>query len=122
MRNEEPIVAVGDRQIENLCAGRARPRQELRIISHERDRIVGNVVGQTPIDLQLMTNKEITLKTSFRYRNIYPTAIDAVSSGRINVKSIVSRYYALQDAPQAFEDCINEKASMVKAVIEFESA
>ena len=84
--------------------------------------IVGNVVGQTPIDFQLMTNKEITIKTSFRYRNIYPTAIDAVSSGRVDVNRIVSRHYALHDAPRAFEDCINEKASIVKAVIDFENA
>lgn len=83
--------------------------------------IIGNVVGQTPIDFQLMTNKEVTIKTNFRYRNIYPTTIDAVSSGRINVKSIISRRYPLQDTHQAFEDCINEKASMVKAIIKFES-
>ena len=83
--------------------------------------IIGNVVGQTPIDFQLMTNKEISIKTSFRYRNVYPTAIDAVSSGRIDIKRIISRYYPLQDAQKAYEDCISEKASMVKAVIRFEN-
>lgn len=82
--------------------------------------IVGNVVGQTPIDFQLMTNKEVTIKTNFRYRNIYPTTVDAVASGRVNVKSIISRHYALKDTWQAFEDCITEKASMVKAVIKFD--
>ncbi len=84
--------------------------------------IVGNVVGETPLDLQLMTNKEITLKTNFRYSNVYPTTIDAVASGLIDVKSIISRNYPLRDAPSAFEDCINEKATMVKAVIQFEDA
>lgn len=84
--------------------------------------IVGNVTGQTPVDFQLMTNKELTIKSNFRYRNIYPTTIDAVASGRIDVKSIISRYYPLDQAPQAFEDCINEKATMVKAVIAFEPA
>lgn len=84
--------------------------------------IVGNVTGETPLDLQLMTNKEITLKTNFRYSNIYPTTIDAVASGLIDVKSIISRNYPLRDAPTAFEDCINEKATMVKAVIQFEDA
>ena len=84
--------------------------------------IVGNVVGETPMDLQLMTNKELTLKTSFRYRNIYPATIDAVASGKVNLKSIISRAYPLAETPQAFEDCITEKASMVKAVIRFEDA
>lgn len=84
--------------------------------------IVGNVTGETPLDLQLMTNKQVTLKTNFRYSNIYPTTIDAIASGRIDVKSIVSRRYPLRDAPKAFEDCISEKATMVKAVIRFEDA
>lgn len=84
--------------------------------------IVGNVTGETPLDLQLMTNKQVTLKTNFRYSNIYPTTIEAIASGRIDVKSIVSRRYPLRDAPKAFEDCISEKATMVKAVIRFEDA
>jgi L-iditol 2-dehydrogenase len=82
--------------------------------------IIGNVVGQTPVDFQLMTNKEITIKTNFRYHNIYPATIEAVSSGRIDVSKIVSRQYPLQNTRDAFEDCINEKASMVKAVLTFE--
>jgi len=83
--------------------------------------IIGNVTGETPINLQLMTNKEITLKTNFRYRNIYPTAIATVSSGRIHIGSIVSRLYPLSDTHQAFEDCILEKATMVKAMIEIDA-
>lgn len=84
--------------------------------------IVGNVTGQTPIDFQLMTNKELTIKSNFRYSNIYPTCIDAVAGGKIDLKSIISRYYPLDQAPQAFEDCITEKSTMVKAVIKFEGA
>ncbi|MFV0359193.1 NAD(P)-dependent alcohol dehydrogenase [Tropicimonas sp.] len=81
--------------------------------------IVGNVVGQTPVDFQMATNKELTIKTSFRYRNIYPATIEAVASRLIDLKSIISRHYPLKEAPQAFEDCIDQKASMVKAVIRF---
>jgi L-iditol 2-dehydrogenase len=67
-----------------------------------------------------MTNKEITLKTNFRYHNIYPQTIEAVSSGRIDLSKIVSRRYPLPDARDALEDSINEKASMVKAALNFE--
>lgn len=79
--------------------------------------IIGNVVGQTPIDLQLMTNKELRLLTSFRYRNIYPAAIASVASGKIDISTIVSREYRFADAEKAFEDSISQKQSMVKAVI-----
>jgi len=83
--------------------------------------IVGNIVGETKIDFQLMTNKQLTIKSNFRYSNIYPTTIDAVASGKIAVKNIISRYYSLSEAPQAFEDCINEKSTMVKAILKFEA-
>lgn len=79
--------------------------------------IVGNVVGQTPFDLQKMTNKEVTLQTTFRYHNTHPTAIKAVSSGQIDISKIVSKVYDLDDAASAFEDSITQKETMVKAVL-----
>jgi L-iditol 2-dehydrogenase len=79
--------------------------------------IIGNIVGQTPIDLQLMTNKELRLLTTFRYRNIYPAAIASIASGKIDISTIVSREYRFADAEKAFEDSISQKQSMVKAVI-----
>lgn len=78
---------------------------------------VGNVVGDTSLNLQRMCDKELTLMTNFRYRNIYPSCIEAISSGRIHVKDIISKTYPLDNAMEAFEDCINNKQSMVKAVI-----
>lgn len=78
---------------------------------------VGNVVGETSLNIQRMCDKELTLMTCFRYRNAYPTCIEAISSGRINVKDIISEIYPMEDAGKAFEDCINKKQSMVKAVL-----
>lgn len=78
---------------------------------------VGNVVGETSLNLQKMCDKELTLMTNFRYRNVYPTCVEAIAAGRINVKDIVSKVYPLDDAMQAFEDCISKRQSMVKAVL-----
>lgn len=47
---------------------------------------VGNVVGETSLNLQRMCDKELTLMTCFRYRNVYPVCIEAIAAGRINVK------------------------------------
>lgn len=106
------------------CAGSVKAAsQTIRMVKRGGTvMVIGNVVGETPLDLQLMTNKEITLKTNFRYTNIYPATIDAVASGRIDVSKIVSRMYPLKDAHQAFEDCILEKSTMVKAMIEIDKA
>ena len=79
--------------------------------------MIGNVVGETPFNFQLLVDKEVSIQTVFRYRNIYPQAIAAVSRGTINIRSIVSNIYPLEQAPQAFEDCITQKQTMVKAVV-----
>ena len=55
--------------------------------------------------------------TTFRYRNAYPVCIDAIAAGRIHVKDIISKIYPFDAAMQAFEDCINNKQTMVKAVL-----
>lgn len=78
---------------------------------------VGNVIGETSLNLQRMCDKELTLMTNFRYRNVYPVCIEAIAAGRIPVKNIISKIYPLDDAMQAFEDCINNRQSMVKAVL-----
>ena len=78
---------------------------------------IGNVIGETSINLQRMCDKELTLMTNFRYRNAYPVCIEAISSGRIQVKDIISKIYPLDNAMEAFEDCINNRQSMVKAVL-----
>lgn len=82
--------------------------------------IIGNVVGDTPINFQMLGNKEATIKATFRYRNIYPSALSALSSGRINVNSIVSDFYKFENTQSAFEDSINNKATVVKAMIDLE--
>ena len=79
--------------------------------------IVGNVVGETPINLQKMTDKEVTMQTTFRYHNMHPKAISAVGSGLINISRIVSRVYEFDDTSTAFEESITQKESMVKAVV-----
>ena len=68
-----------------------------------------------PIGMAL--DKELTFKTVFRYRNIYPTAIDAVSTGKIDIKGIVTNYYELDDIQNALDSCVDNKADIVKGVI-----
>ena len=60
---------------------------------------------------------EVTIQTSFRYRNCYPAVIAAISSGRFDVKSMVTATYDYKDVQQAFEDSVNKKAEIIKSVI-----
>ncbi|MCC8066534.1 MAG: NAD(P)-dependent alcohol dehydrogenase [Clostridiales bacterium] len=62
-------------------------------------------------------DKEATIKSVFRYRNIYPSAIAAVSSGLIDVEKIATHEFDLEHIQEAFEETINNKTDLVKTVI-----
>ena len=61
--------------------------------------------------------KEAQIKTVFRYRNIYPQAIAAISGGMIDVAPMATHEFAFDDIQKAFECAINDKENVVKAVI-----
>lgn len=73
--------------------------------------------GEMTLPMSLVLDKELTFKTVFRYRHIYPMAIDAVSAGKVNLKGIVTDIFDLDEAQKAMDYSINNKADIVKAVI-----
>ncbi|AOY77676.1 NAD(P)-dependent alcohol dehydrogenase [Clostridium formicaceticum] len=80
------------------------------------------LVGMTPKDetafnfMKLMS-KEGALKTVFRYRNLYPVAINAIASGAIDVKGIVSHEFDFDQTKEAFDFVVGNASDVVKAVI-----
>lgn len=73
--------------------------------------------GEMTLPIGMALDKELNFKTVFRYRNIYPMAIEAVSKGQINVKDIVTDYFELDDIQKALDTCVKDKANVVKGVI-----
>lgn len=73
--------------------------------------------GEITLPMSLALDKELTFKTVFRYRHIYPMAIDAVASGKVNLKGIVTNVFELDEAQKAMDYSVNNKADIVKAVI-----
>ena len=78
--------------------------------------IVGTIPGETPINF-LSINREVTIQTVFRYCNNYPMTIDAISSGRFNVKDMVTDEYSYEEVQRAFEESLSRKAEIIKGVI-----
>lgn len=75
--------------------------------------------GEMTLPIGMALDKELTFKTVFRYRNIYPMAIEAVASGKIRIKDIVTDYFELDDIQNALDSCVANKADIVKGVIRF---
>lgn len=73
--------------------------------------------GEMTLPMSLILDKELTLRTVFRYRHIYPMAIEAVSQGKVNLKGIVTDIFDLDDVQKAMDYSVNNKADIVKAVI-----
>lgn len=80
--------------------------------------IVGNVFGETPFNFHQISTKEVTIKSVFRYRNIYPLAIRAIQAGKIDIKSIVSHIYAFDQVENGLLQAMRDKDTVVKAVIQ----
>lgn len=73
--------------------------------------------GEMTLPMSFVLDKELTFKTVFRYRHIYQMAIDAVASGRVNLKGIVTDIFDFDDIQSAMDKSIKDKANIVKAVI-----
>ncbi|MFB6255579.1 MAG: zinc-binding dehydrogenase, partial [Haloplanus sp.] len=68
-----------------------------------------------PIDTNDVVNRELDVYGSFRFRNTYPTAIDLLSSGRVDVEGIIDFEMPLDEATTAFERA--DDPTIVKGMI-----
>ena len=61
--------------------------------------------------------KEGNIRTIYRYRNNFPTALAAVSAGKIDIDSIVSHEFPFAETQAAFDVNIDKKSEVTKVVI-----
>jgi len=73
--------------------------------------------GIAKMNVNWIIDNEMTIKTVFRYRNIYPTIIDAVSQGVIPLKKIASDIYDFKDIQTAMEYAIEHKDEVTKCLV-----
>ena len=72
--------------------------------------------GMMNMNISMALDKKLTFKTVFRYRHIFPIAIEAAG----NIKNIVSNIYDFKDLQKALDDSLNDKENIVKTVIKFD--
>jgi L-iditol 2-dehydrogenase len=73
--------------------------------------------GTMSLPMGTALDKELTMKTIFRYRHIYPLAIDAVARGAVDIKNIVTNVFDFDDIQNAMDKSVHNKAEIVKSVI-----
>jgi L-iditol 2-dehydrogenase len=57
--------------------------------------------------------KGLTIKFVRRMKHVYPSAIDLVAKKRIDIKSIVSHTFHMEEAPEAFQSALNREGLKV---------
>lgn len=81
--------------------------------------IVGNVTEPVLYDFMTINPKEVDVMTTFRYRNSYPTAINAIAAGSIDVKAVATDFMPFEKIDEAFDIALNQKQRALKVVVEF---
>ena len=79
--------------------------------------LIGMGGDEVTLDLSRIQNRELWITGSFRYANTYPTALDLIAGGQVDVESIISHRFALADSEQALT-LARTDATSLKAVVE----
>ena len=82
--------------------------------------LIGIPGAPAPLDVAAMQAKELSIRTIFRYVNIYPLVISMISSGKLKVKPLVTKTYALADSVAAFEYAATLPEKDVKIMIDLD--
>ena len=100
------------------CSGNARATGDaIRVVARAGHVVlVGMGADELPIPLPYVQDHELVLSGAFRYANTWPTAISLVASQRVDLDSLVTGYYGLDDVEKALT-AARRDPTMVKAVV-----
>lgn len=102
------------------CSGAVPALQQACYFTRPGGALVSiGVFAQNEFELPIwhIQSREIDFKGIFRYRNLYPAAIALTASGQIDVKSMITARYPLEQLQEALGFSSREKGSAIKTVI-----
>lgn len=73
-----------------------------------------------PMPVLQAIDKELDIMGIFRYANVYPYAIQLVSTGRMNIDPLVTHRYNLEDVKEALEVAYERRDGAVKVMVDIE--
>jgi L-iditol 2-dehydrogenase len=85
------------------CSGNARATSDaIRTVARAgRVVLIGMGGDQLTLPLSYVQDRELVITGAFRYANTWPTAISLVASGRVNLDSLVTGHYGLDEVEKA---------------------
>uniref|UniRef100_A0A0B6Z6E7 Sorbitol dehydrogenase n=1 Tax=Arion vulgaris TaxID=1028688 RepID=A0A0B6Z6E7_9EUPU len=119
--SQKVVQAVGrevDASVE--CSG-AQNATSTAIYSTRPRGVVCQVgFGSKTVDFPILSAvfKELDIRGMIRFNNSYPTVIEAISSGKVDVKQLISHRFTLENALQAYDTSFRKIG--VKVIIDCE--
>jgi len=80
--------------------------------------LVGNLAANIDFPLQSIVTREITLYGSCGINGEYPAAINAISSGAINVDALISSISPLSEGALWFERLYGQESGLMKVILQ----
>jgi L-iditol 2-dehydrogenase len=77
--------------------------------------LVGSGAETMELPTQVIQNRELILTGVFRYANTWPTAIELVESGRVDLDAMVTAHFSLEEAAEALDS--DRTPGSVKSVV-----
>ncbi len=105
------IECAGHPDALNACIAAARPGATVVLIGMPPN-------DTATLNINDLIVREIKLRPIFRYNNTFPTGVNLLASGKINLKPLISKRFSLAEVPQAFEYVVANRATCVKAVVD----
>ncbi|MEA5031261.1 MAG: NAD(P)-dependent alcohol dehydrogenase [Sphaerochaeta sp.] len=79
--------------------------------------LIGMPIGPVLFDVVGAQAKEISIKTIFRYRNMYPRTLNLIASGALDVKPLITHRYTIKDAVEAFKFASSAPPDAIKVMV-----
>ena len=82
--------------------------------------ITSNIYAKVEFDFSLLKSKEADIITAYRYRDVFPEAIQAVTSQRIKLSDMITYHFPFEKTQQAFLCARNEMPDVLRICIDFD--
>jgi L-idonate 5-dehydrogenase len=82
---------------------------------------IGSINGDVEIPANLIMSKELCFMGSFRYGDIYPVAMNLLSTRRVDVRPLISKTFPVSHVSEAFE-LASQRSNTIKVQVEHGAA
>lgn len=94
-------------------------QQSISIVKRGGTIVLVGLAAENKFNLEVsnIISKELDIKGIFRYANMYQTCIDLVATKKVDVKTMISKYFTLDETLKALKYADENKAKSIKTMI-----